>query len=183
MGIGRFFRDVFCAPYSIPIGIINSNLTTLGMCSESKTLSLEIDEEVNQGGITSETLSHEDEDIISSSEMIILNQAIQDILIKTHNISTIRVDGSITANIYSFTIDDNGEMTMVLSSEEDPNHDYTSYIYDYKTERMGDDGNIYYVYEFGCPPSIDQVQTISTVQISEINQNIFEEIYLSLIHI
>ena len=177
MGIGRFFRDVVCAPYSIPIGIINKNVKTLSMCSESTTVNLDLDEEENKSGIHKHKIGTQKQDIISSSQLNILNQTIQTILMDTHNLSTIQVSGKLSANVKSWTEDEDGKITMVLSEEEDPLHEYTTYIQGYKTEKMGDDGNIYAVFEFGCYPTAQQIQNIQTYQISSITNNIFEQIY------
>ena len=177
MGIGRFFRDVVCAPYSIPIGIINSNGKPLGMCSESKTVTLDLNEEENNSGIHKHKIGTQKQDIISSSELNILNQTIQNILMDTHNLSTIQVSGKLSANVKSWTEDEDGKITMVLSEEEDPLHEYTTYIQGYKTEKMGDDGNIYAVFEFGCHPTAQQVQNIQTYQINSISNDTFEQIY------
>ena len=43
MKVGRIFKEVFCAPYSIPIGLINYKVQTLGMCSDVRSEKLEGD--------------------------------------------------------------------------------------------------------------------------------------------
>jgi hypothetical protein len=179
MSVKRFFRDVICFPYSIPIGLINSEYS-LDMCSESKTIDLNLSEETDNNGLYSEELVFSESDILSSSDISVLNASIKNILIDSKNISTIKVSGSNVANVHSFTIDENGNDVLILSYEEDPDGKYTDYIDKYKSRKMGDDGNIYYIYEFGCFPSIEQSQDINTVQINEINENIFEQIYNQL---
>lgn len=179
MSVKRFFRDVVCFPYSIPIGLINTEYS-LDMCIESKTINLNLDEEENNNGLYSEKAILSESDILSSSEISVLNASIKNILIDSKNISTIKVSGSNVANVYSFTTDEYGNDVYILPYEEDPNNKYTEYIDNYKSRKMGDDGNIYYIYEFGCQPIIEQSQDINTVQINEINESVFEEIYNTL---
>lgn len=177
MTIGKFFKDVFCAPYSLPIGIINYKVATIGFCSKTKSESIELSEIDNHSSLYKDKAEIEQQDIISSSQLAILNQGIQDILSETYNLNTQTISSSVSATVKSFTIDDDGEVTTILSQSEDPNNEYLQFIRNYKTEKLGDDGNIYLIKEFGCtPPTIDQVQEINVYSISELNYTSFERI-------
>ena len=55
---------------------------------------------------------------------------------------TVSSEAVATVNV-AWTIDeDTGEITTILPLSEDPNNEYTDFIYNYKTEKLGDDGNV-----------------------------------------
>ena len=177
MTIGKFFKDVFCAPYSLPIGIINYKVATVGFCSKTTSESIEINEIDNHSSLYKDKSEIEKQDIISSSQFAILNQGIQDILAETYNLNTQTITSNVAATVKAFTTDDNGEVTTILPQSEDPNNEYLQFIRNYKTEKLGDDGNIYLIKEFGCtPPTVDQVQEINIYSTSEISITNFERI-------
>lgn len=177
MSIGNFFKEVFCAPYSLPIGIINYKYATIDYCSKVTSLSLDEDETDNHDSLYKDKAEIEKQDIISSSQYAILNQSIQDILSETFNLNTQTVSSNLSANVSNMSLDENGGVITILPLSEDPDNEYLNYILDYTTEKLGEDGNIYLVKEFGCsPPNVDQVQEISIYTLDEINTEIFERI-------
>ena len=176
MKVDQFFKEVVCAPYSIPIGLINYKVQTLGLCSKVRSEKLEEDTSDSHDSLYKERSEIEASDIISSSQVAILNQGVQKILAETNNMDTMTISSEAVATVSAWTIEDNGEVVTILPLSEDPNNEYTEFIYNYKTEKLGDDGNIYLVNEFGCTPTVEQSQTIRTYSLDSITLDSFESI-------
>jgi len=181
MKIGQFFKEVVCAPYSIPIGLINYKVQTLGMCSKVSSELIEEDTKDTHNSLYKDRSEIESSDIISSSQVAILNQGIQNILAETSNLDTVTVSSEAVANVSAWTVDDKGEVVTILPLSEDPNNEYTEYIYNYKNEKLGEDGNIYLVNEFGCTPTVEQTQTIKIYSLDSISIESFEEILSEIV--
>ena len=170
MSIIRFFRDVICAPYSIPIGIINYKFKTLGMCSETSKKELDIREKTDHDVSYSGSVGHTRDDLTSASTYNVFNQAIQDILIDASNIErqTVNTDSTVTISCPDF-----------ISSEGDgtTGPEYTTWLKDQGEKKMGNDGRMYDIQIFGCCPSIIQNSTITVIKFDNITENDYERIY------
>jgi hypothetical protein len=169
MTIGRFFRDVICAPYSIPIGLINYNVQTLGICSETVKKELDIKESTEHDVLYSGSVGNVRPDLSSLSEYSVLNQAIQNILTKASN----RSSKSAVANT-TF----NRRCSPILPLEEDPDASYTVDLQENKTEkRIGTDGKLYELQTFGCCPVVEQTTNITFITFDNISEEDYENIY------
>ena len=168
MAIGTFLVDVICAPYSIPIGLFNYKVKTIGMCSTTSEKGLDINEETSIEGGYSGRVGHDRADITSGSEYSILNRAIQQILTDASNKETRAVETEQT-----FV----GSCPPVLSLEEDPDSTYTTNLYNHGEMKMGNDGYIYEIQTFGCCPDIKQQSTITVTTFEDITENHYESIY------
>ena len=87
MGIGEFIIDVICAPYSIPIGLINSK-KTLSMCGKTTKKELKLEETTTMSKAYKGRVGTQTEDVSSNTDYSVLNLAIQDILRRNQNITT-----------------------------------------------------------------------------------------------
>jgi hypothetical protein len=181
MKVGQFFKEVVCAPYSIPIGLINYKVQTLGMCSKVRSEKLEANMNDSHDNLYRDRSDIESQDIISSSQVAVLNQGIQDILAQTFNMDTVTVSTESIANVSAWTLNDDGEVVTILPLSQDPNNEYTEFIYNYTTEKLGDDGKVYLINEFGCTPTVEQSQTIKTYSIDIISNESFENILAEII--
>jgi hypothetical protein len=171
MGIGRFFRDVICAPYSIPIGLINYNVRTLGICSETSKKELDIRETTDHDVVYSGALENSAEDLTSKSDYSVLNQAIQNILTDASNKETrvVSAESTVTVNC-----------PLVLPPEEDPYGEYTKLLRDIGEKKMGDDGKMYELQMFGCCPDVNQTTNITVITFDNITEEHYESIYNEL---
>jgi hypothetical protein len=171
MSIIRFFRDVICAPYSIPIGIINYNVKTLGMCSETSKKELDIRESTDHSVSYSGSVGHSGEDITSKSDYLVLNQAIQNILTDASNreTRTVSTNSKITINCPN-----------VLSLEEDPFAVYTKELERFSEKKIGNDGRLYDVQTFRCCPDARQTNNITVITFETITEEHYESIYNEL---
>ena len=170
MSIGRFFRDVVCAPYTIPIGIINYNVKTLGMCSKTSTKELDINESTETSVSYSGSIGHSGEDLTSQSDYLVLNQAIQKILIdasnkETRNVST---ESIVTVNC------PRGELN------DDPEGEYNDWLVNQSEKKIGNDGKTYDLQMFGCCPSVNQTSNITVITFDSITEDHYESIYNEL---
>ena len=172
MSVGRFFRDVICAPYSIPIGLINYNVKTLGMCSKTSKKELDIRESTDHDVSYSGSVGHSGEDITSKSDYSVLNQAIQNILTDASNKETRTVSAESTVTV---------NCPPVLSLEEDPKMEYTKLLRrDIGEKKMGDDGKMYELQMFGCCPDVNQTTNITVITFDNITEEHYESIYNEL---
>ena len=168
MGIGRFFRDVICAPYSIPIGLINYNVKTLGMCSETTKKELDIKDATEHDKVYTGETGTAREDITSMSDYSVLNQAIQDILTDAANFETRTIIATTAFN---------KKCPPILSLEDDPNADYTRWLYNLGTTKLGNDGKLYELPLFGCCPDVEQTTNITVITFDNITEDHYEQIY------
>ena len=169
MSIGRFFRDVICAPYSIPIGLINYNVKTLGMCSKTSKKELDIMESTEHDVSYSGSVGHSGEDITSKSDYLVLNQAIQNILTDASNKETRNVSAESTT-----TVD------CLFSLEEDPDEEYISVLEDISEKKIGNDGRTYDLAVFQCCPTVQQTTNITVITFDNITEEHYESIYNEL---
>jgi hypothetical protein len=171
MSIGRFFRDVICAPYSIPIGLINYNVKTLGMCSKTSKKELDIRESTDHDVSYSGSVGHSGEDITSKSDYSVLNQAIQNILTDASNkeTRTVVAESTVTVNC-----------PPVLSLEEDPDDEYTIVLEDKMEKKIGNDGRMYDLALFRCCPRVQQTTNITVITFDNITEEHYESIYNEL---
>ena len=175
MSIIRFFRDVICAPYSIPIGIINYKFKTLGMCSETSKKELDIKDTTDYDVSYSGSVGHTRDDLTSASTYSVFNQAIQDILIDASNIErqTVNTDSTVTISCPEF-ISSEGEGDGTTGAE------YTLWLKSQGENKMGNDGIMYDLQMFGCCPSIIQNTTIAVIKFDNITEDHYERIYNEL---
>jgi hypothetical protein len=167
-----FWLDVICAPYSIPIGIINYKLKTLDMCSESDPHKIEINASTSGDVSYSGSLGPSNTpDLTSSSDYSILNQAIQNILSDASNKETRAVSTETT-----FT----GSCPPVIPLKDDPDAEYTRWLKNKGEKKMGNDGKMYELQMFRCCPSIDQSSNITIVTFEKITEDDYESIYNEL---
>ena len=171
MSIGRFFRDVICAPYSIPIGLINYNVKTLGMCSKTEKKELDIKETTDHNKVYSSGVGSAREDLTSMTDFSVVNKAVQDILTDAANFETRTVITDTTFN---------KRCPPVLPLEDDPEADYTRWLYDLETKKVGDDGKIYELPLFGCCPDVEQTTNITIITFDNITEDHYEQIYNEL---
>ena len=169
MSIGRFFRDVICAPYSIPIGLINYNVKTLGMCSKTSKKELDIRESTDHDVAYSGSVGHSGEDITSKSDYSVVNQAIQNILTDASNKETRNVSAESTTTV-----------NCRLPFDEDPNDEYTTLLGNHGEKKMGNDGRMYELQMFGCCPDVNQTTNITVITFDNITEEHYESIYNEL---
>jgi len=171
MSIGRFFRDVICAPYSIPIGLINYNVKTLGMCSKTEKKELDIKETTDHNKVYSSGVGSAREDLTSMTDFSVVNKAVQDILTDAANFETRTVITDTTFN---------KRCPPVLPLEDDPEADYTRWLYLETTKKVGNDGKIYELPLFGCCPDVEQTTNITIITFDNITEDHYEQIYNEL---
>ena len=162
-GIVRFVRDVICAPYSIPIGLINKK-KPLDMCGVTSKKELDI-HETSTGNIGySGSIGTVKEDVSSITKYNVLNQAIQDVLRRNSNIINMDINTENTANISC-------PLTVPLS--EDPTMAYNTRIRNIKTKKVNKDGSIAELPVFGCCPRPYQ---LSSIKVYKENSNIEKDV-------
>ena len=83
MGFIRFLRDVVCAPYSIPIGLINGK-KPLGMCSETTKKELNLSEVTSHNKAYSGRVGTQTEDVSSITQYEVLKKRSQGICLHVY---------------------------------------------------------------------------------------------------
>jgi hypothetical protein len=168
MGAGQFFKDVICAPYSIPMGIINYKVKTIGFCSTTSKKDLEIKDvtetNVEYSGTVGQQSSSGDVEI--STEYKLLNIAIQDVLMEAKNAGTTSV------------LTDTNFQKNCLSVDDDPVYQ-RNLISNNSIKKINDNGEIQELPIFGCcsEHTIEQTTNINVVRFDEINDNQVDQIY------
>ena len=174
-GIIRFIRDVICAPYSIPIGLINKE-KPLDMCGITSKKELDIKEVSTSDRAYAGSIGTEREDVSSMTNYYVLSQAIQDILRKNQNIDSKEIEATNIANV---------TCPLVVPLEEDPNAVYDRRLRKITTEKIGRNGKSYELPVFnnssadmgGCCPVVDQTTNIRVSSWNESIERDTEEIY------
>ena len=175
MGIGEFIIDVICAPYSIPIGLINSK-KTLSMCGKTTKKELKLEETTTMSKAYKGRVGTQTEDVSSNTDYSVLNLAIQDILRRNQNITTHNITANNTATINCDTvvpisIDPRATYDKKLKGF---NRDGIPNTYEIKTN---DDGTTIKLQSFGCCPILHQSTTISVSSWEEIKEEDIYDIY------
>jgi hypothetical protein len=178
----RFIRDVICAPYTIPIGIIHSNISSIDYCTKSRSSSYSLDEtNTDASSMYSKSLEFSDSDILTRTQYSSVSRAIQQILLRTNNISLQDITSSSVAKVSRIALDDDGLPIMQDGNilpvfDNDEQNIELAKLETFYTLKKGDDGNIYAVWEYGCIPSIEQTTSLSVTQINLVNSNTMQEI-------
>lgn len=178
----RFIRDVICAPYTIPIGIIHSNISSIDYCTKSRSSSYSLDEtNTDASSMYSESLEFSDSDILTRTQYASVSRTIQQILLRTNNISLQDVTSSSVAKVSRIPLDDDGlpitqDGNILPVFDNDEQNIELAKLENFYTLKKGDDGNIYAVWEYGCIPSIEQTTSLSVTQINLVNSNTMQEI-------
>ena len=175
MGFIRFLRDVVCAPYSIPIGLINGK-KPLGMCSETTKKELNLSEVTSHNKAYSGRVGTQTEDVSSITQYEVLNEAIQNILRRNTQRTVQTIDASNQANI---TCD------LVVPIEDDPHSIYDTKLRLLREVKIGDDGKRYPLPVFdasdaslgGCCPVVDQLITLEVSTWENITELDIEDMY------
>lgn len=182
----RFIRDVICAPYTIPVGIIHSNISSIDYCTESRSSNYSLDEtNTDASSMYSQSLEFSDSDILTRSQFSSVSRTIQQILLRTNNISLQDVTASSVAKVSRIALDDDGlpltqdGKILPVFDDDEENIELTK-LETFYTLKKGDDGKIYAVWEYGCVPSIEQTTSLSVTQINLVNSNTMEEILNSI---
>jgi len=170
MGVLRFVRDVVCAPYSIPIGLINTG-RPLSMCSETTKKELQLKEVSTTDRAYSGSVGTQTEDVTSMTNYEILNQAIQDILRKNTNIHNVSINTANTANIDC--------SQLIVPLDVDPNMSYDSKLRSITENKINEDGSVRKLPVFSpdCCPVVEQIATITVEKWDQITETDIEEIY------
>ena len=168
MGILKFIIDVVCAPYSIPIGLINSK-KPLDMCGITTKKELKLEEVSTTSKGYSGRIGTLREDISSFTDYEVLYLAIQDILKRTENISQQSVSTSQRALI------DNSQLVVPLS--EDPNAVYDTKLNLVKETKEYEDGTTEELSSFKCNTVVSQETNISVSSWDSISDKDVEDIY------
>lgn len=100
MGIGEFIKNVICAQYSIPVGIINSNVKEpISFCTTTLNKELNVEDVSDANRSFSGSVGNSDGLISSESEYEILNENVKKILRNVQTKSEIAVTTDQTATI------------------------------------------------------------------------------------
>ena len=160
-----FFKDVICAPYSIPIGIMNT-YNPLDFCSETTKKDLDIHDVSDTNRVYSGSLGTSREDISSYTDYSILFQTITSILRNNTSTENVEIITEQVADIecdYTFGGDANeGEYHMKIA--------------DIKRPVRGTDGKIKLLNVYGCCPSVEQISNLAIEKINEVSVNDRENI-------
>ena len=169
MGIVDFLRDVVCAPYSIPIGLIN-NRRPLGMCSKTTKKELKLQETSSASKGYQGRIGTQRSDCSSFTEYEVLNAAIHNILRRNENISQQSVSASQQSTI---------SCPLVVPLEDDPRGTYDrklkSTIETKITENK--DKQKIELQSFDCCPVVDQNITINVSTWENITETDIQDIY------
>ena len=168
MSILKFMIDVICAPYSIPIGIINSK-KPLDMCGTTTKKELKLEEVSKKSKGYSGRIGTQREDITSFTNYEVLNRAIQDILKRHENTSQQSVITSQKATV------DNSQLVVPLS--EDPNSVYDTKLNLVKETKEYEDGTTEELSSFKCNTAVSQETNITVSSWGSISEKDIEDIY------
>ncbi len=188
--MGGFIQSVICAPYSIPIGIINSK-KTLGVCSETINQDLEVKDISDTNRVYSGNIGTVDEGVNTSSHYDVLVQNVNNILRKHKQTSSVNVNAHTMANIncrigitepidpayHNFLTGartDRGvhESIDCWNKYEDTHNCRHRFTKKYKDSN----GRVHKVPVYGCCPSVDQKTTIDVETYEGASYNDYQEI-------
>ena len=171
--MARFIRDVICAPYSLPVGIINSNLKTpFKFCSKTITKELTLKEKTQKSKRYSGAIGTDNEDITTMTNYDILMRGIQDILRNREN--QVPVQNIATQQLSEIHCD------LVVPFKVDPTGSYDSMLERIEEIKVGGDGKKYPLPVFKCCPSIEQNTVIYVSSWNEIKDIDIEDIYTEI---
>ena len=168
MSILTFIRDVLCAPYSIPIGLIN-NKRTIGMCGETTKKELKLKETTTNSKGYKGSIGTQTEDVSSITNYEMLNLGIQDILRRNQTVvsQTVRAENKATI-----------DCPLVVPLEEDPLAVYDTKLRNITEVNELKDGTTVELPAFGCcPPVVSQITTINASSWENITEIDIEDIY------
>jgi len=157
----KLVTEVMCAPYSLPIGLINHTLFTIDQCYTITKKELDLKEKTSYNSIFTGEIGTQQSDLSNISEFSIINRNVSNILESEMQISNINVAAKNTAKI------------------DCPFH-----------ERLGDESNENFILTDGitrkydgrdipayhCCPNVDQSISIQVVQINELSKNKIDSI-------
>lgn len=163
-----FIRDVLCAPYSIPIGLIN-NKRTIDMCGETTKKELKLKETTTNSKGYKGSIGTQTEDVSSITNYEMLNLGIQDILRRNQTVVSQTVRAENKAKI---------DCPLVVSLEEDPLAVYDTKLRNITEVKELKDGTKIELPAFGCcPPVVSQITTINASSWENITEIDIEDIY------
>ena len=162
-----FIRDVLCAPYSIPIGLIN-NKRTIGMCGETTKKELKLKETTTNSKGYKGSIGTQTEDVSSITNYEMLNLGIQDILRRNQTVVSQTVRAENKAKI---------DCPLVVPLEEDPLATYDTKLRNVTEVKELKDGTTVELPAFGCcPPVVSQITTINASSWENITEIDIEDI-------
>ena len=158
-----FIKDVICAPYSFPIGLINSK-KALDFCSVTTTKDLDIKDVSDVNRVFTGRIGTGRRDASTFTNYEVLSQAIQNILRRIKTSDQVTISAQNTANIDADFVDVN-------------DLGYSQMLQNLTKKVKGDDGRYYDVSVYACPPSVDQITTINVDKYEDITEEDYEEIF------
>ena len=169
-GAIEFIKDVICAPYSIPIGLINSK-KSIKFCSDTSKKELDIKDTSEVNKVFSSRLGTRSGEASSFTDYEVLSQAIQNILRDIKLSSQVSVAAINSAEI-------NCEFA-------DPNDiNYSRRMNNLTKKVKGNNGKFYNVPVYGCCPVVDQNITLNVDTYEDATfddyERIFNEIELNI---
>ena len=169
MGFVDFLKDVICAPYSIPIGLIN-NKKTLRMCSKTTKKELKLQETSSRSKSYQGRIGTQRADFSSFTEYEVLNAAIQNILRRNQNITQQTVIAAQNSNVNCDT---------VVSLEDDPRAIYDTKLRTITETKITENKEKKEVKlpAFGCCPNVNQEITMNVSTWENITEMDIQDIY------
>ena len=169
-GAIEFIKDVICAPYSIPIGLINSK-KPLKFCSDTSKKELNIKDISDVNKVFSGRIGTQSGEASSFTDYEVLSQAIQNIL------RDIKVSSQVSVAAIN-----SAEINCPFADPNDLN--YSQMMNNLTKKVKGNDGKFYNVPVYGCCPQVDQsislnVDTYENATFDDY-ESIFNEIEINI---